>query len=146
MSSWVGTGAESEAEINLTPMSVEAPMIKEDLSETKSAAVESFEMPTHLDQNEVLQADSEGLDTPLALDGPGCVDQYPTLLINFMVTLIVVMASLLIASAVYIIYQRKQNQKKKVAEFATKDFDAVVENESPFPEEAKEAEGQGEGG
>jgi len=64
----------------------------------------------------------------LPLDG-GCSGQYPTMLIGFMVGLIVIMVSLLIASVVYIIYQRKNSDKKKTSEF-NKDFDAIVnENE-----------------
>lgn len=50
------------------------------------------------------------------------------MLIGFMVGLIVIMVSLLIASAVYIIYQKKNSDKKKVDK--ANDFDAIVnENE-----------------
>lgn len=110
-----------------------------------ASALPAFEM-SNLDQKEAIQADTEVFGSPLEIEGPGCVDQYPSLLINFMVALIVVMASLLIAAVVYVIYQRKQKDKKKVSEYANKDFDAIVEQENPFQEEAKEAEGQGEGG
>lgn len=78
MSSWRGKGHESEAEINLTPVTVEAPKVKEAKALTKTKDVKSetsntsFEMPNHLDDKEVLQADSE---QPISLDGPGgCVD------------------------------------------------------------------------
>jgi hypothetical protein len=48
------------------------------------------------------------------------------MLINFMIGLITVIVSLLIASVMYIVYKNKQIENKKVGEYANKDFDSIV--------------------
>jgi len=122
MSSWVGTGMESEAQIKLTPVAVEM---------TESAALENLstskiEVTPDVEQKMI---EEEEVKAPLSAEAAGC-NQYPTMLINFMVGLIAVMVSLLIALVTYIVYKKKQMENKKNADFANKDFDAVVVEES----------------
>jgi len=52
MSSWVGTGIESESEINLTPLSIE-----ESLEELDGSAAAGFELSPHVEKKEVDEAD-----------------------------------------------------------------------------------------
>lgn len=51
MSSWIGTGVESEAEINLTPVTM---MRDENALEELSTSTEEFEMTPNMDKQEAL--------------------------------------------------------------------------------------------
>jgi hypothetical protein len=100
MSSWIGAGVESESMINLTPIEVE-----EIASEEMIAPVtQEYELPPNMEQKD---SEEETLLTSAPVKASNCADPYPTMLINFMISLIVVMVSMLIASLAYINYKRK---------------------------------------
>jgi len=114
MSSWVGTGAESEAQIKLTPVAGKTQTV-ETLSASEIKVTPETEQKD-IEENEV--------KAPLSSGSAGC-DSYPSMLINFMVGVIAVMVSLLIAMVTYIVYKKKQIENKKTGELASKDFDNI---------------------
>jgi len=75
MSSWVGTGAESESMINLTPVQIEDDLEMNEMNKAEDvdAGLPAFEMSPQLDQQESLMAQNT-MSGALPIDGPTCVD------------------------------------------------------------------------
>jgi len=120
LSSWVGIGKETTAEIKLTPVAGPAFAV-----ENLSSSPEEIKVTPTVEQK---QDEENEVKAPVTTESGECQDFSPAF-INAIIGITSLLALIVISQAAYYMYAKKQQAGKKAAEEANKDFDAVVENQ-----------------
>lgn len=127
LSSWVGIGQESSAQIKLTPVAASASMPVADA--VAPAASKATAAPVIEENLEELKLDEEE-KAPAAgmMNAPGTCQDFPPAVINAMIGIATALVLLIVSMGVYYVHAKKQQENKRTAEENNKDFDAIVEN------------------
>lgn len=117
LSSWVGIGEESSADIRLTPVAGKAPVVN------TPAASQNIQVTPDVEQKEQEEKEVKAA----AVVNSECND-VPADVVNAMIGVVALMAIACVCLAAYLMHASKKKENEKVALEANKDFDSVVQN------------------
>jgi len=125
LSSWVGTGQEASAQIKLTPViaSLSQPVATMTQSSAQIVVAPVIEAPQG--------GESQAQETaPVVADGaaPATCSDFPPAAINAMIGVTATLLLAIVGMGAYYVSAKKQQEQKRAAQGADKDFDAIADS------------------